>query len=94
MQYFTMGIHLKGWKQAAGAIAPQKETDINWYGDPIDKVVGAAELNAGTLRFDGSDAMPGSVGTGTFWKEMTSFVSGSEDLPTALKNIDASWPSQ
>ena len=45
-----------------------------------------------TLRFDGSDAMPGAVGAGTFWKEMTNFVSGQEDLDTALKNIDASWP--
>jgi len=93
MQYFTMGIHLKGWMQAGGAIAPQKDADLSWYGNPVDKVVGAAMLNAGTLRFDGSDAMPGSVGAGTFWKEMTSWASGSEDMTTALKNIDASWPA-
>ena len=92
MQYFTKGEHLKVWMQQGGAIAPQKDADLNWYGSPIDKVVGAAIVNAGTLRFDGSDAMPGAVGAGTFWKEMTSFVSGSEDLTTALKNIDASWP--
>jgi len=92
MEYFTKGEHLKVWMQQGGAIAPQKDADLNWYGSPIDKVVGAAIVNAGTLRFDGSDAMPGAVGAGTFWKEMTSFVSGSEDLTTALKNIDASWP--
>lgn len=92
MQYFTKGEHLKTWMQQGGAIAPQKDADLSWYGSPIDKVVGAAIVNAGTLRFDGSDAMPGAVGAGTFWKEMTSFVSGSEDLATALKNIDASWP--
>jgi len=92
MEYFTKGEHLKGWMQQGGAIAPQKDADLSWYGSDIDRVVGAAIVNAGTLRFDGSDAMPGSVGAGTFWKEMTSFVSGSEDLPTALKNIDTSWP--
>jgi alpha-glucoside transport system substrate-binding protein len=92
MEYFTKGEHLKGWMQQGGAIAPQKDADLSWYGSDIDRVVGAAIVNAGTLRFDGSDAMPGAVGAGTFWKEMTSFVAGSEDLPTALKNIDASWP--
>jgi alpha-glucoside transport system substrate-binding protein len=94
MQYFTKGEHLKSWMGAGGAIAPQLDANVDWYGNPVDKVVGAAVLNAKTLRFDGSDAMPGAVGAGTFWKEMTNFVSGQEDLDTALKNIDASWPSQ
>lgn len=92
MQYFTMGEHLKGWMEAGGAIAPQKDANLDWYGNPVDKVVGTAIVQAKTLRFDGSDAMPGAVGAGTFWKEMTNFVSGAEDLNTALKNIDASWP--
>ena len=92
MEYFTKGEHLKVWMQQGGAIAPQKDADLSWYGSDIDRVVGAAIVNAQTLRFDGSDAMPSAVGAGSFWKEMTSFVAGSEDLPTALKNIDASWP--
>jgi alpha-glucoside transport system substrate-binding protein len=37
--------------------------------------------------------MPGEVGAGSFWKETTAWISGSEDLQTALKNIDESWPS-
>jgi alpha-glucoside transport system substrate-binding protein len=92
MQYFTMGEHLKGWMEAGGAIAPQLDANLDWYGNPVDKVVGAAVLNAKTLRFDASDSMPGAVGAGSFWKEMTNFVSGTENLDTALKNIDASWP--
>ena len=43
--------------------------------------------------FDGSDQMPGEVGAGTFWQDMTAWISGQEDLDTALRNIDASWPS-
>jgi alpha-glucoside transport system substrate-binding protein len=46
------------------------------------------------VRFDGSDQMPGAVGSGSFWKEMTAFVSGQIDQKTALDEIDASWPSQ
>ena len=37
--------------------------------------------------------MPGAVGSGAEWKEFTSWISGKEDLDTALKNIDAAWPS-
>jgi len=36
--------------------------------------------------------MPGAVGAGSFWTEMTDYVSGATDLDTALANIDASWP--
>ncbi len=93
MEYFTKGEHLKVWMQEGGAIAPQKDADLSWYGSDIERVIGAAIVNAKTLRFDGSDSMPGSVGAGSFWKEMTNFVAGAEDLTTALKNIDASWPA-
>jgi len=37
--------------------------------------------------------MPASVGAGSFWKEMVSWISGEESLDKALKNIDASWPT-
>jgi alpha-glucoside transport system substrate-binding protein len=37
--------------------------------------------------------MPGAVGAGTFWKDMTAWISGQESLDQALKNIDASWRS-
>ena len=32
--------------------------------------------------------MPAQVGAGSFWKEMTAWISGQEDIDTALKNID------
>ncbi len=48
---------------------------------------------ATSFRFDGSDLMPGEVGTGTFWTGMIDYVSGSADLDTILPEIDASWPA-
>ncbi len=48
---------------------------------------------APTFLFDGSDQMPGEVGAGSFWKEMTAWITGQQDLDTALKNIDDSWPT-
>ncbi len=93
MQYFTSAQHLKVWMNQGGAFAPQKDADPTWYGNPVDQTIGAALKNATTFRFDASDLMPGSVGAGSFWKEMTSWASGSETMTTALNNIDASWPT-
>ena len=94
MEYFTKGEHLKGWMEQGGAIAPQKDANLDWYGNPVDRVVGAAIQNAQTIRFDASDLMPGAVGSGSFWQEMTNWVSGSETLQQALTNIQNSWPAQ
>jgi alpha-glucoside transport system substrate-binding protein len=43
------------------------------------------------LQFDGSDLMPPSVGTGTFWSGMRSFFAG-DDLDIVVAAIDAGWP--
>ena len=94
MEWFTRGEHLKTWLASGGTIAPQKDADISWYGNEIDRGVAKILAEATSVRFDGSDLMPGEVGAGSFWKEMTAWVSGSEDLDTALKNIDASWPKK
>ena len=92
MEYFTKGEHLKSWIQSGGAIGPQKDVDLSWYSDPTTAFVAKTIVNAPSVRFDASDLMPGAVGSGAEWKEFTSWISGKEDLDTALKNIDAAWP--
>jgi len=92
IQYFSMGESLKGWVEAGGAIAVQKDASLDWYGDVVTRKVAEMIQNATAFRFDASDLMPGAVGAGSFWKSMTDYVSGSIDLDTALKQIDESWP--
>jgi alpha-glucoside transport system substrate-binding protein len=92
MELFSKGAHLKKWMELGGAISPHKDSDLAWYGSEIERGIGKIIQDATAVRFDGSDLMPGQVGAGSFWKEMTSYVAGSEDLDTALANIDASWP--
>jgi alpha-glucoside transport system substrate-binding protein len=92
IQYFSTGESVKGWVAAGGAISPHKDSSLDWYQDPVTKKVAEVIQNATSVRFDGSDLMPGAVGSGSFWKSMTSFVSGSITEDTALKEIDASWP--
>jgi alpha-glucoside transport system substrate-binding protein len=78
--------------QTSGFLSPNKNIDINSYGNPLDKQLATILKNATPVRFDGSDAMPAVVGAGTFWKEGTNWVNGTEDLDTFLKNVEASWP--
>ena len=46
--------------------------------------------NATTFRFDASDLMPGAIGAGAFWSEMTNFANG-QDAQTTADNIQAAW---
>lgn len=92
MQYFATAASVEGWVKAGGAISPHKDSSLDWYSNVVDRKVAEVIQNATSVRFDGSDLMPGSVGAGSFWKEMTAYVSGSKTRDEALKAIDASWP--
>ncbi|MBY9077703.1 carbohydrate ABC transporter substrate-binding protein [Paenibacillus sp. HN-1] len=94
MEYFTHGESLKGWIEQGGVVAPQKDASLDWYTNKVDRGVAEIIQNADSVRFDGSDLMPGEVGAGTFWKAMTDLVSGSVTLDEAMKEIDDSWPKQ
>jgi alpha-glucoside transport system substrate-binding protein len=91
-QYFSTGESLKGWVENGGAIAVHNDASLDWYKDPITRGVAETIRNATTFRFDGSDMMPAAVGAGSFWKDMTNYVSGSMTRKEALDDIDASWP--
>ena len=91
MEYFTYGEHLKGWLASGGALAPQKDAELSWYGSDLERRIAELTNAATSVRFDGSDQMVKEV-NGAFWKEMTNWVSGTKDLDTALKDIDAARP--
>jgi alpha-glucoside transport system substrate-binding protein len=92
MEYFTYGEGIKTWVESGGAISPHLDSSLDWYNNDVDRGVARIILEASAVRFDASDLMPGVVGAGSFWKEMTAYVAGTADLDTATKNIDASWP--
>lgn len=60
---------------------------------PIDQL--SAELfqdEEAIFRFDASDLMPGEVGAGSFWTEMTNWIANDKDDQAVLEAIEASWP--
>jgi alpha-glucoside transport system substrate-binding protein len=74
-------------------LSPHKDFDPSLYKVAIQGEAAKVANSASTFLFDGSDQMPGAVGAGSFWKEMTSWISDKESLDSALKNIDSSWPA-
>ena len=74
-----------------GAISPHKNAVLDDYTNPIDKKAAEFIANASSARFDGSDLMPAEVGSGSFWKGVTDYVSGSADLDQALTTIQNGW---
>jgi alpha-glucoside transport system substrate-binding protein len=76
-----------------GWVSANKGLDSANLGSPIDKLsAGIFQADDTVFRFDGSDQMPSAVGAGTFWKEMTAWITG-ESTKDALTNIENSWPS-
>ena len=82
------------WAEQGGRISPHQEFDLERYPDELNRRIAELVQDADTLAFDGSDAMPGAVGAGSFWTEMTAWVNGEIDLETALQNIEDSWPTE
>ncbi|MGB1146913.1 MAG: alpha-glucoside ABC transporter substrate-binding protein, partial [Alphaproteobacteria bacterium] len=64
--------------------------DPSAYANDALRKQGEILANATTFRFDASDLMPGPIGAGAFWTEMTAFANG-QDAQTTADNIQAAW---
>jgi alpha-glucoside transport system substrate-binding protein len=94
MEYFTTPQSASGWLQNGGALAAHLTATPDMYGVDLERGIAQLVADATSFRFDASDQMPAQVGSGSFWTGMVDYVSGTADLDTVLKEIDASWPSQ
>ena len=94
MDFFSRGESVRLWLAAGGTLAPHNDVSLDWYGSDLERSIAALVSEATSVRFDGSDLQPGAVGSGSFWKGMTDWISGTIDLDTALAEIDAAWPSE
>lgn len=74
-------------------LAPRKDVDLANYPSQTSRNFAQVQNQSTEWVFDGSDQMPGAVGSGSFWKEMTAWIAGQEDAKTALDKIEKSWPT-
>ncbi len=74
-------------------VSPHKTFDVELYPNELTKTIAEEAYASTAFLFDGSDQMPGEVGAGSFWKEMTAWIADQQDLDTTLTKIDESWPN-
>ena len=65
-------------------ISPHTTFDTSLYPDALTAEMAQVAYDSTAFLFDGSDQMPGEVGAGSFWREMTAWISDDQDLDTTL----------
>jgi len=92
IEYLSTYESVQPWiKIGGGAISPHKNSVLSDYTSDLERNAAKAILEASSARFDGSDLMPAEVGSGSFWKGITDYVSGSADLDQALTTMQNGW---
>jgi len=82
-----------GYAETGAWISPRTDFDVSQYPTELLGSIASIAYESTEFVFDGSDQMPGEVGSGSFWAEMTAWISGEESAKEAADNIEASWPS-
>jgi alpha-glucoside transport system substrate-binding protein len=91
MQYLATPEPHEIWAKSGGFISPHKAVPLEVYPDVVAKKQAEILANADEIRFDGSDLMPGAVGTGSFWSGVVDYVNGTQ-VDAVVSNIESSWP--
>jgi alpha-glucoside transport system substrate-binding protein len=76
-----------------GWVSANSGLDVNKLKSPIDKLSASILQDPKSVfRFDGSDQMPGAVGSNSFWKGATNWITGQSTQDT-VNAIEKSWPA-
>ncbi|MBC8092269.1 MAG: carbohydrate ABC transporter substrate-binding protein [Pseudonocardia sp.] len=76
----------------SGWLSANSGLDASTLSSPIDQLsVEVLQDPANEFRFDGSDLMPGAVGSASFWTGMTNWITG-QSTQESLTFIEQSWP--
>lgn len=81
------------WAEVGGWLSPNTLFDNSQYPDETTRQIAQFALDSETTGVDASDQMPGAVGAGTFWRGMTAWISGDQELQATLDDIEESWPT-
>jgi alpha-glucoside transport system substrate-binding protein len=81
-----------GYASQAIFLSPHNDFDTSNYTTEFQKKAQELLKNSTLFGFDASDQMPGEVGAGTEWSELTGWFAGQKTMEEAFKDIDASWP--
>jgi len=92
--YVTQPAFSDGFAAAGPLITANNKLDKSVIKSPISKLsYDILQDPDATLVFDGSDNMPGAVGAGSLWKQLTAWIATNQATQTTLDNVEASWPA-
>ena len=75
------------WVSELGKLGVNQEINPNAYPDNLTKDMAKILREADTFRFDGSDSMPSSLGSGAFWQQSLNYVRG-QNLDDILQRLE------
>ncbi|ESY93559.1 ABC transporter substrate-binding protein [Mesorhizobium sp. LNHC229A00] len=90
IKFLQMPLAHELWMAQKSFVTPFKGANKDAYGSDALKKQGEILVGATTVRFDGSDLMPGKVGAGSFWTGMIDLVGGKSAQEVAT-DIQKSW---
>ena len=90
MQWLQTPIAHEIFMTQGNFLTPYKAANPEAYPNDSQRALGEILTNATTFRFDGSDLMPGEIGTAAFWSGMVDYVSG-ESAEDVAASIQQSW---
>ncbi len=86
--------NIKAQVSGPGWVSANTGLDVENLTSPIDQL--AAEQfqdpNA-VFRFDGSDLMPGEIGAGALWTELTNWLATDKQTQQVLTDVESAWPT-
>ena len=77
------------WVSELGKLGVNNNINPNAYPDNLTKEMAKLLREADTFRFDGSDSMPSSLGSGAFWQQSLNYVRG-QNLDNILQRLEKS----
>ncbi|WP_058234593.1 ABC transporter substrate-binding protein [Devriesea agamarum] len=92
MQFLTSPSFGGPWAAAGGWLSPHKTFNAAQYPNETTRRIAQIASSAAVFRYDGSDSMPKSVGSGSFWTGMVEWLNGSKTSRQVCQEIEKGWP--
>ena len=90
-EYLSTAMYADSRASEGAWVSAHQDLDPANLADPTDQFAAEALNNPDTVfHFDGSDAMPSSIGTNVFWGGMVDWVTGSS-TGEVLEGIESAW---
>ncbi|WP_456599788.1 ABC transporter substrate-binding protein [Blastococcus sp. SYSU DS0616] len=86
--------NVKAQVSGPGWVSANTGLEIDNLESPIDQL--SAELfqdPESVFRFDGSDLLPGEIGAGRLWTELTNWIANDKPTEAVLTDVENAWPA-